>query len=80
MSPLQFIAIFFLLAASPSGDYRFVWYLGLVAGIAEILITHVDGMRRRFIEIKRKNEGAWPWCDQCRSWHHPDMPHIRRDP
>lgn len=19
-------------------------------------------------------EGAWPWCEACRSWHHPDNP------
>jgi hypothetical protein len=20
------------------------------------------------------NEGAFPWCDACKSWHHPDNP------
>lgn len=21
-----------------------------------------------------RNDGRWPWCESCHSWHHPDNP------
>lgn len=24
------------------------------------------------------NRNAWPWCDECRSWHDPENPTCRR--
>ena len=44
--------------------FIYLWSLGVPASLA----TH---MATAYVEDA---SGDWPWCDACRSYHHPDSP------